>query len=186
MTLGQKWLFVLNITLFAHQLRAASLHSDGLERDFARITARVGGRAGVCAADEAGQACLNAGQRFPMQSVMKLIAALAIADAVDSRTLKLDQPVTIRREDLSLNVQPIANIVNTQGSFRTTIGDLVRRAIVDSDSAATDILVRRLGGPRAVQAFLDRRGIRGGAFRPRRETSADRDRGNSMAAGVCR
>lgn len=58
-------------------------------------------------------------------------------------------------------MQPIANIVNKEGSYRTTIGDLVRRAIVDSDSAATDILVRRLGGPRAAQDFLDRKGIRG-------------------------
>ena len=39
------------------------------------------------------------------------------------------------------------------------LGDLVRRAVVDSDSAATDVLVARLGGPPAIQRVLDRLGI---------------------------
>jgi beta-lactamase class A len=38
---------------------------------------------------------------------------------------------------------------------------LVRRAIVESDSAAVDILTRQLGGPQGVQAFLDRKVIQG-------------------------
>jgi beta-lactamase class A len=41
------------------------------------------------------------------------------------------------------------------------VGDLLRRAIVDSDSAATDILIARLGGPSQVQAFLHRAHIDG-------------------------
>ena len=72
--------------------------------------------------------------------------------------------MTLRKQDLSLFVQPLAQIVNSQGSFTTTIGDLVRRAVVDSDSAATDNLVNRLGGPPAVQAFLYRRAIKGVRF----------------------
>jgi beta-lactamase class A len=38
---------------------------------------------------------------------------------------------------------------------------LVRRAIIDSDSAATDFLISRLGGPSAVQAVLNAKGISG-------------------------
>jgi beta-lactamase class A len=95
---------------------------------------------------------------------MKLLAGLAVMDAVDNRGWSLDEPVTVRKENLSLYVQPIADIVKAKGSFQTTVGDLVRRAIVDSDSAAADILVERLGGPAAVQAFLDRKGIHGVRF----------------------
>jgi len=87
---------------------------------------------------------------------MKLLVGMAAADA-----LQLSEPITIRKADLSLFVQPIADIVNEHGPFKTTIGDLVRRAIVDSDSAATDNLIKRLGGPSAVQAFLNRKGITG-------------------------
>lgn len=91
---------------------------------------------------------------------MKLFVAMAVMDRVDRQGWQLEMPVTVRREDLSLYVQPLAKLVTPEG-YRTTIGDLVRRAVVDSDSAATDILIARLGGPKAVQAFLDHNDIRG-------------------------
>ena len=69
-------------------------------------------------------------------------------------------PIRIRKQDLSLYVQPLAKLVGPNG-FETTIGDLVRRAVVDSDSAATDILLARLGGPGAVSELLGRKGIQG-------------------------
>ena len=40
----------------------------------------------------------------------------------------------------------------------------MRRSIVDSDSAATDILVARLGGPEAIQGVLNRLHISGVRF----------------------
>lgn len=115
MTWHGKVIFVLNITLLAYPLGAASLRSEALQRDFANLAGEVSGRVGVCAADAVGQACLNAGQRFPLQSVMKLLVGLAAGAAVDTRALKFDELVIVRREDLSLYVQPIADIVNRQG-----------------------------------------------------------------------
>ena len=51
----------------------------------------------------------------------------------------------------------------------------MRRAIVDSDSAATDILIAKLGGPGAVQVTLNRKATERGARRPRREASTNGD-----------
>jgi beta-lactamase class A len=104
---------------------------------------------------------VNGDQRFPMQSVMKLLVAAATLEAVDSGRLHLDDQIVIRKPDLSLAIQPLADLVIQHGEFRTTIDDLIRRAIVDSDSAATDILIQRLGGPSGVQAFLQRHQIEG-------------------------
>lgn len=118
------------------------------------------GRVGICIQDQRSTTCINGDQRFSLQSVVKLLAGAAVMDAVDRRGWKLDQPVLVRRSDLSLYVQPLAQLVTAQG-YRTTVGDLVRRAIVDSDSAAVDILIARLGGPAQVQAFLTRAGIQG-------------------------
>ncbi|MEO8028158.1 MAG: serine hydrolase, partial [Bryobacteraceae bacterium] len=118
------------------------------------------GRVGVCAQDGVRSACFQGDDRYSLQSVMKLIVGMAVMDAVDHRGWKLDERVTIRKADLSLYVQPIAKLVTGTG-YTTTVGDLVRRAIVDSDSAAVDILIRRLGGPQQVQAFLDRNGVKG-------------------------
>jgi beta-lactamase class A len=113
--------------------------------------------------DAAAAACVNGTQRFPLQSVMKLLVGIATMDAVDRRGWMLDEGVIVRKQDLSLAVQPLATLVTGAG-FRTTIDDLVRRAIVDSDSAATDFLVARLGGPPAIQAVLDRHRLAGVRF----------------------
>jgi beta-lactamase class A len=108
-------------------------------------------------------ACVNGDERFSLQSVMKLLVSLAVMDAVDHRGWNLNERVLVHKENLSLYVQPIAKLV-TDAGYPTTVGDLMRRAIVDSDSAATDILVEKLGGPPKVQAFLDRHSIRGVRF----------------------
>ena len=141
-------------------LVAASLQHQPLQEEFGRLARGLDGRVGICAADSSDLSCVNGDQRFPLQSVMKLLVGLAVMDAVDHGRLRLEDVVVIRKQDLSLAVQPLARLVTEQG-FRTTIDDLVRRAIVDSDSAATDVLIKRIGGPGAVQRALDRLGVTG-------------------------
>lgn len=138
---------------------AGTLKHAALEQEMARITRGLDGVVGACAMDAAGVACVNGDRTFSLQSVMKLLAGIAVLDAVDHKGWKLDDAIVVKPEDLSLAVQPIKKLVTPEG-YRTTIGDLVRRAIVDSDSAAVDILVARLGGPPAVQATLDRLGVK--------------------------
>jgi beta-lactamase class A len=138
----------------------AQLLQPQLQTELSRLTLGFDGRVGVCVKESTEVACVNGNQRFPLQSVMKLLVALAVMDSVDRGGLRLEDAVLVRREDLSLAVQPIATLV-TDAGFRTTVDDLVRRAIVDSDSAATDIMIRRLGGPQAIQAVLDRLHIAG-------------------------
>ena len=125
-----------------------------------RLVAGFDGRVGACVADGSDMpfACVNARDPFPMQSVMKLPLAVAVLDAVDQGTLRLDDPILVRKQDLSVYVQPIAKLVGPDG-FKTTTDDLMRRAIVDSDNAAADILIAKLGSPAAVQATLRKKGL---------------------------
>jgi len=118
------------------------------------------GRLGVCVRDAAGESALLGDARFSLQSVMKLLVGLAVMDRVDRQGWRLADPVLVRRADLSLFVQPLEKLVTARG-YATTMGDLVRRAIVDSDSAATDILIGRLGGAGGVQMCLTRLGLDG-------------------------
>jgi beta-lactamase class A len=141
-------------------LQAASLDIPGLERELATLTKSFNGRVGVCVQDGANVACNRGDERFSLQSVVKLLVGIAAADAADHRVWRLDDPVTIYKKDLSMNVQPIKNLVGSSG-FRTTIGDLIRRAIIDSDSATSDYLMAKLGGPAAVQKELTRMGMSG-------------------------
>ena len=139
---------------------ARDLDADALNTDLAKIVNGFDGRIGACIQAGERTACIHEEERFSLQSVMKLVVGVAALTDVDKGRRRLDDAVTVRTRDLSLYVQPLADLVGPSG-YRTTIGDLVRRAIIDSDSAATDFLIAQLGGPAAVQAVLRAKGISG-------------------------
>ena len=71
--------------------------------------------------------------------------------------LSLDDSVTLTRDDLTLFHQPIADEILKNGSFTTTLGDLMERAITTSDNTANDRLMRAVGGPAAVRSMIARK-----------------------------
>ena len=85
---------------------ASPLQGDKLQSEFETMTHGFDGRVGICAQDEGGLACVNGDQRFSLQSVMKLLVALAVLDAADHLGWHLDEEIIVRKEDLSLYVQP--------------------------------------------------------------------------------
>ena len=103
--------------------------------------------------------------RFPQQSVSKFWVALTALDKVDKGALDLSAPVTVRREDLTLFHQPLRALIKGDG-FRTTLSDLLHRALTQSDNTANDFVMRRAGGPEAVRAYLSRMNIDGVRFGP--------------------
>lgn len=114
-----------------------------------------GGRIGIAVynVDEGWAVAFNGSEKQPQQSVSKLWVALTVLDAVDRGRLSLTTPVTIRKDDLSIFHQPIRERVG-EGQWTTTVADLLRRAITQSDNAANDALVRTVGGPYAVQVAV--------------------------------
>lgn len=145
--------------LGAAQARAGVLDTARLQAALDAMPAQADGTLGACVATPSGaEACVHGDQRFSLQSVMKLPLAVAVMDAVDRKGWRLDRPVTVRPADLSVCFQPMAGLVTPAG-YRTTLGDLVRRDIEQSDCAAADILMARLGGPKAVDAVLRAHGL---------------------------
>lgn len=100
---------------------------------------------------------------FPQQSVSKLWVSITALDAVDRGRVSLDDKVTLTRSDLTLFHQPIAAEVLDDGSYTTTLGELMLRAITTSDNTANDKLMRSVGGPAAVRAMIARKHL--GAIR---------------------
>lgn len=94
---------------------------------------------------------------YPQQSVSKLWVSITALDAVDRGRVSLDDKVTLTPADLTLFHQPIAEEVLKNGSFTTTLGDLLERAITTSDNTANDKLMRSVGGPTAVRAMIARK-----------------------------
>jgi beta-lactamase class A len=99
----------------------------------------------------------NDQDRYPMQSVFKAPLAAAVLAEVDAGRLSLDEVITIGDMDLSPPLSPIGQA--WPAVSRYTVGDLLRRAVSDSDNTAADVLMRRIGGPGAVNAWLTARGV---------------------------
>ncbi|URW75733.1 class A beta-lactamase-related serine hydrolase [Sphingomonas donggukensis] len=109
---------------------------------------------------------VDADRRMPQQSVSKLWVAMTVLDQIDSGRLTLDSPVTIRPTDLTLFHQPVASLVAKDGVYNTTVRDLLNRAMTQSDNTANDSLLRTVGGPTAVRAFITKKSLGNIRFGP--------------------
>jgi beta-lactamase class A len=118
---------------------------------------------GVKSIDEGWETGWRDKELFPQQSVSKLWVAITALDAVDRGRVDLGDKVTLTRSDLTVFHQPIASEILAGGSYTTTLGDLMVRAITTSDNTANDRLLRAVGGPPAVRAMIKRKGL--GAIR---------------------
>ena len=103
---------------------------------------------------------------FPQQSVSKLWVSLSILDAVDNGRVTMDQKVRIGPEDLVVFHQPLADRVRAQGSVTMSVRDLIETAITQSDNLANDSLLRTVGGPNAVRAFIAKKDLGSIRFGP--------------------
>jgi beta-lactamase class A len=95
---------------------------------------------------------------YPQQSVSKLWVALAVMQAVDDKRLSLDQVVVMGPEDRSVFYQPLASRIRGARLLSITVADLMRHALIESDNAANDALIRTVGGPGVVtRAIADKK-----------------------------
>jgi len=112
----------------------------------------------VVSLGEGWQADYNATRLFPQQSCSKLWVAITTMDAVDKGRVSLDDRVTLHRSDLTLFHQPIRDKI-VGGGHTTTLGSLLFTAITESDNTANDKLMRSIGGPDAVRAMIEAKGL---------------------------
>jgi len=104
----------------------------------------------------------NLDKRFPMESVFKAPLAAAALAEVDAGRLKLGEPITLTAQDLS----PPFSAINEawawppEGhSLTLTAGKLISLAVRFSDNTAADVIMKRIGGPGAVTAWLQAKEI---------------------------
>lgn len=134
-----------------------------LQAELERLVAAFGAEhAGVAVYDlrEGWTASVNGERAFAQQSVFKTWLAVAVADAVDRGELRWEERLRVGPEDLVFPYQPISKMVGPGGS-EFTVEELVGWSVKVSDNPSTDVLVRRLGAPSAIQAVLERKGVRG-------------------------
>lgn len=107
---------------------------------------------------ESGEFWVRLGDRpFPMQSVFKLPLGAAVLSEVDAGRLRLAETVTIGPKDLSPPWSPIADAWPARKAY--TVQELLEAAVSNSDNTAADLLMRRIGGPGAVGAWLQAKNV---------------------------
>ncbi|MEA3030602.1 MAG: beta-lactamase class [Sphingomonadales bacterium] len=138
-----------------------------LEQRIRELGRAFDGEVGIAVRDiDTGWAIDWHGDRFyPQQSVSKFWVAITALQRADAGELDLNERVTVTRQDLTLFHQPIAGQIGANG-YTTTLGDLMFRALTQSDNTCNDIVLRHAGGPAAVRAMLERNRLEGVRFGP--------------------
>ena len=106
----------------------------------------------------------NTDRAFPLTNTVALPIAVAALAQVDARKLALAQRVPFNALDLSPPPSLIGHAWPSPpdghaGSM--PVQDLITLALRESDDTAIDVLMKQLGGPGAISAFLEQKGITG-------------------------
>lgn len=131
------------------------LDFDLLNRETARFAERARpGRLGVglMNLESAQTFTFNGDQPFPLQSVFKLHLAAAVLAEVEAGRMTLDEPFLLTAQQLSPPWSPIAAAFPARRDY--TAGELLAAAVRESDNTAADVLMKRIGGPGALTAWL--------------------------------
>lgn len=149
------------MTLCSLLLAATIGQSTALESRLAEIEKGSMSELGAAIVTAESRAFRRKDERFSLQSVMKLIVAMAALDRVDQGKFRRDQKFTFRRSDLSLSHQPFAEKLGKRDAMTVTLAECIEMTVTQSCSAAGDFMVRQLGGTGAVNQFLRKNGITG-------------------------
>ncbi|MFI5137419.1 MAG: class A beta-lactamase, subclass A2 [Sphingobacteriales bacterium] len=138
-----------------------------LRRQIAQIAKPVKGIVGVSILGLENRDTLNFNgkARLVMHSVMKFPIALTVLHLVDTGKLSLTQMVHIKKRDLFKGSYSPLRDKYPKGDVDLSIGDLLGYMVSLSDNSSCDILLKLIGGPQRVQAYLLQLGIRGIAVR---------------------
>jgi beta-lactamase class A len=98
----------------------------------------------------------------PMQSVFKVPLGLATLHLVEQGTLSLDQPIHFLATDRILpHTYSQLQDKYPEAGVDVPLRELLRLAVSASDNVAADVVLRTLGGPAVVDAYVKSIGVSG-------------------------
>jgi beta-lactamase class A len=135
---------------------AAALLFRSLPVQFEKIAQEAKGRVGVAVnlLESGESADFHGNEHFPMHSVYKLPIAMAVLQRVDRGELKLEQQVKVVPGDFVRKgmYSPVRD--KYPNGTALSVAELLRYTICESDGSTSDVLMKLIGGPEKVMAFL--------------------------------
>jgi beta-lactamase class A len=142
----------------------SALAQEPLRQQIQTIARDARGRVSVaCSLPGSALNCdLNPNAHPPMQSIFKLPLAVTVLHQIEQATFSIDQPVRFLPSDRILpHVYSPLQDKYPNGGVDGPLRELVRLTVSVSDNVAADILLRLLGGPKAVNTYIAGLGISG-------------------------
>lgn len=136
----------------------------GLQQQIRAIAADAHGKVSVaCSLPNSTLTCnLDPYAHAPMQSVLKFPMAVTALHLVEEGKFSLDQPIRFLASDRLLphTHSPLQDKY-PKAEVDIPLRELLRLAISESDNAAADVVLRAVGGPSVVEAYIHSIGVTG-------------------------
>src|SRR5579864_3651380 len=142
----------------------SALAQEPLRQQIEAIARDAHGKVSVaCSLPDSTLNCdLNPTAQPILQSVFKLPLAITVLHQVEQSTFSRDQPVRFLPQDRILpHVYSPLQDQYPNGGVDVPLRDLLRLTVSVSDNVAADILLRLLGGPKAVNTYIAGLGVGG-------------------------
>jgi beta-lactamase class A len=138
-----------------------------LRKQIAEIAKPVKGIVGVSilGIENRDTLSFNGNARLVMHSVFKFPIALTVLHLVDTGKLTMDQPIHIKKRDMPKDLYSPLREKYPDGDVDLPLSELLRYMVSQSDNSACEILLKLIGGPQRVQAYMLQIGARGIAVR---------------------
>lgn len=154
------WFFGMAVCTLSYFHAAAQTPSE-LSQRIEKIVSAKKVKVGVSIWDEKGKelASVNGNKPFPMQSVFKFHIALVVLAQVDQGTLSLTQPIQIDKKELLPNLYSPLREAHPNGAT-LPLSKILEYTVSQSDNVGCDVLLRLIGGPKAVETYFTKNGFK--------------------------
>ncbi len=154
-------LFITTLCIIASMNVYLAQNNDSLQLKLKKIVENKKALVCVSIMDENGEtvASLNEDIRCTLHSVFKFHIALTMLSEIDKGHFSLNQLIEIKKSELLPDLySPLREEHPNGGVF--PISMLMEYTVSLSDNVACDVLLRLLGGPRFVEKYIKKNGVK--------------------------
>lgn len=149
-------LFIIVCAFMAPVISRAET-ADSLYMELRKYVDGCGAQVGVAViADSRDTVCVNGDMRCPLNSVMKLYQAVAVASVLEESGVKLDSVLHVGRDELRPDTWSPMRDRYGCADLRISIAELMEYSLRESDNNACDILFSHIVGVDSAEARVKR------------------------------
>ena len=142
--------------------QARAQKADSLRQKIERIVSTKNADIGVSISgiEDHDTLSVNSNRHFPLQSVFKFHIALAVLNEVDRDKLFLDKEIPVTKTDLLPDTWSPLREKYPNGDINISLAEILKYTVSQSDNNGCDILLRLIGGPKIVNDYIHKLGIK--------------------------